>query len=173
MNTFELEIWDNEGRKCSFYTVKKDESSVNETDKFFAKYENHPTLQDAANELLAFILYTIGEDHGANNLLFNRFENEVIGLPVKGRVKIYELTYHFPDFPLRIYALKITERIVILFNGGEKDGATNQSSSLNLNWIEACGFAKRILQAIETKEILIDTEKRILINHLGEEEIIL
>ena len=33
--------------------------------------------------LLSFVLDSIGEDHGAVDELFNRFENEVVGLPNK------------------------------------------------------------------------------------------
>ena len=173
MITFELKLWDDEGKKCSFYTVKKDTDSNNETDKFFANYENNLNFKQAAQELLSFIIYSIGDDHGANDKLFNRFENEVIGLPVKGKVRIDEITFYYPDFPLRLYALKITDEIVVLFNGGIKDGATNQQSSLNVHWMEACLFAKRIVDAIQKREIFVDNKNRILTNHLGDDEIML
>jgi hypothetical protein len=41
--------------------------------------------------LLSFVLDSIGEDHGAVNALFNRFENEVVGLPNKGKVTVGEI----------------------------------------------------------------------------------
>jgi len=173
MNIFELKLWDDERQLCTFYTVQLDGADENETDKFFIRYENDPEYSLAVQELISFIILSIGERHGAVDELFNRNENEVIGLPVKGKVRLGEFTIHFPDFPLRIYALKITERIVVLFNGGIKDGPTNQTSSLHLKWIEACNFAIRILEALHSNEILVDERHRKLTNHLGGDEIIL
>lgn len=173
MNTFELEIWDDESTLCTFYTVQQDGGVVTETDKFFTKYETHPQYENSASELLSFLLDAIGEDHGAIDELFNRYENEVTGLPVTGKIQLGELVYHFTGFPLRLYALKITENIVVLFNGGIKDGPTNQTSSLRLQWIEACRFAKRIIEAINNNEIIINIEERKLTNHKGDEVIIL
>lgn len=173
MNTFELRVWDNEAALCTFYTVQQEGAFETETDKFFTKYETNEQFKDAASELLSFILLSIGDDHGAVDELFNRFENEVTGLPLQGKIQLAEFVYHYPDFPLRLYALKINDNIVVLFNGGIKDGATNQTSSLYLQWIEACQFAKRIIEALNKKEILINNRKRILTNHQGEDEIIL
>ncbi len=41
MNTFALEIWDDEGSKCTFYSVRWDDAEENETDKFFNKYDGY------------------------------------------------------------------------------------------------------------------------------------
>ncbi|HRD40176.1 MAG TPA: hypothetical protein PLC65_16235, partial [Bacteroidia bacterium] len=128
MNIFALEIWDNEASLCTFYTVRKDGAKYNETDKFFLKYDADPKFTKDIEELNFFILDSIGEQHGALDLFFNRHENEVKGLPPKGKIVLDELTYLFPEFPLRLYALKLTEEIVILFNGGVKDDANNQHS---------------------------------------------
>lgn len=70
--------------------------------------------------LLSFLLDSIGKDHGAIDVLFNRFENEVTGLPDKGKVTIGEIVFLFPNFPLRLYALRLNNRpdLVVLFNGG-------------------------------------------------------
>jgi len=92
-------------------------------------------------------LDSIGDDHGAIDVLFNRFENEVVGLPNKGKVTVGEIVFLFPGFPLRLYALRINNRpdLVVLFNGGVKSAQTNQGSKdLSLKWREACQFARRI-----------------------------
>lgn len=173
MNIFELNIWDDERQLCTFYTVQNDGEDNNETDNFLIKYNAEPEFEKDLQSLLAFIRFTIGDDHGAIEELFNRHENEVTGLPTQGRINLGELTYHYPDFPLRIYALKITEEIVVLFNGGIKDGPTNQTSSLNIKWMEACGYARRIIEAIRDGEVIVDNKNRVLKNHSGESEIIL
>lgn len=173
MNIFALEIWDDEGAKCTFYTVKQDGEESNETDLFFEKYDAMAAYKEANQELLSFVIYAIGENHGAVDALFNRDENEVKGLPVQGKRKVQNITYHFPEFPLRLYALKITNNIVVLFNGGIKDGPTNQKSRLHLEWRAACEFAKRIDEAIRDGSIIVDEKNRKLTNYDGLDEIIL
>jgi len=173
VNIFALEIWDDEGAKCTFYTVKQHYSDVSEADIFFERYDAKPEYRDANRDLLSFVVYAIGEDHGAIDELFNRYENEVKGLPVQGKRTVENITYHFPEFPLRLYALKITNNIVILFNGGIKDGPTNQKSSLYLEWRAACEFAKRIDEAIRDGSIIVDEKNRKLTNYDGSNEIIL
>lgn len=176
MNTFALEIWDDEGSKCTFYTVRQDDVKENETDKFFNKYDKLPEYKPAVQQLLSFILDSIGDDYGAIDILFNRFENEVVGLPNKGRVQVGEIIFLYPDFPLRLYALRIRNRkdLVVLFNGGIKTAQTNQASkSLNLTWREACQFAKRIEAALRSGDIMIDTKNRRILSAHGDEEILL
>ena len=176
MNTFELKIWDDEGSKCTFYTVQWEGAEESEADKFFTKYDGIHTFKQSAQQLLSFVLDSIGEDHGAIDQLFNRFENEVIGLPNKGKVNVGEIVFLYPDFPLRLYALRISNRsdLVILFNGGIKSALTNQASkNLHLRWIEACQFAKRIEQALRDKEIVINDKKRKILSADGSDEILL
>ena len=176
MNTFVLEIWDDEASKCTFYTVRWDDTKQNETDKFFHKYDSISDWKGATQQLLSFILDSIGEDYGAIDALFNRFENEVVGLPNKGKVTVGEIIFLFPNFPLRLYALRINNRadLVVLFNGGIKSSQTNQASKdLNLKWREACQFARRIEEALRTGEVLVDKKKRRLYSDAGNEEIVL
>ena len=59
--------------------------------------------------------------------------------------------------------LRVNNRpdLVVLFNGGVKSAQTNQASrGLNLKWLEACQFAKRIGEAIRDKEIIVDHKER-------------
>jgi hypothetical protein len=173
VNIFVLELWDNEGAKCTFYTVRNDDFHTNETDLFFDKYDALPEYKEAGQELLSFILHAIGNDHGALDEFFNRNENEVKGLPPQGKTTVAEITFYYPKFPLRLYALKITDSIVVLFNGGIKDDEKNQTSSLHLNWRAACEFAKRINEALWNGSIIVDHKKRKLKNYDGSDEIIL
>jgi len=156
VNTFALEIWDNEAAKCTFYTVRWDGARENETDKFFNKYYSIAGTKQSTQELLSFVLDSIGQD--------------------QGKVTIGEIVFLYPNFPLRLYALRVNNRndLVILFNGGIKSAQTNQNSKdLNLKWIEACRFAKRIEEAFRDKEIIIDSKKRKILSANGDDEILL
>lgn len=94
-------------------------------------------------------------------------------MPAQGKVIVNEIAYHYPNSPLRLYALKITNNIVVLFNGGIKDGPTNQTSSLHLEWRAACEFAKRINEALHDETIIVNEKSKKLTNYDGSDEIIL
>jgi hypothetical protein len=176
VNIFALEVWDDEGSKCTFYSVRWDGATMNETDKFFNKFYAGPKYNTAAQQLMSFVIDSIGEDYGAISPLFNRFENQVTGLPNKGNVQVGEVSFNYPDFPLRLYAIRVMNRsdLVVLFNGGIKSGATNQQSkNLNLKWIEACRFADRIEEAIRNGEIKVDLKNRKISNFGNKDEILL
>jgi hypothetical protein len=176
VNTFNLEIWDDEGEKCTFYTVRKENAINNETDKFFSKHYAIPELTIEIQQLMSFVLESIGNDHGAVDILFNRYENQVVGLPNKGKAVLGDVSFLLPNFPLRLYALRINNRpdIVVLFNGGRKTAQTNQQSrDLNLKWIEACQFAKRIDEALRDREIFVDIRNRKIVATDASDEIVL
>ncbi|RKR84629.1 hypothetical protein BDD43_4875 [Mucilaginibacter gracilis] len=176
MNIFTLEAWDDEGRKCTFYTVRWEDASENETDKFFNKYNAIPELKTATQQMLSFVLDSIGDDHGAIDALFNRPENMVTGLPNTGKVTVKQVLFAYPNFPLRLYALRVNNRsdMVILFNGGLKSAQTNQESKdIHLKWVEACQFAKRIEDALKDGEIVIDGSNRRIVSANGDDEIYL
>lgn len=176
MNNFKLEIWDDEATLCTFYTIRWLDAELSETESFFQRYENQPEYTDAINQMMDFVINIIGEEHGAIPELFNRFENEVIGLPVQGKVTMSSITLHYPQFPLRLYALRIQDRsdLVVLFNGGPKTAATNQDSTeLSMKWREACRCARIIETAIKDGMVLIDETKNRLKSFNNDEDIIL
>lgn len=174
MSTFELEIWDDETEKVTFYTVRWQDSEISETDKFFEKYEK--LNKEAAQELLSLLFDAIGTDHGAVEAFFNRPEDGVFGLPPKGRITVDEVNFHYPNFPLRLYALRINdlEDLVVLFNGGTKSSETNQDSpDLNLKFREAVAFGRKIEQALYEKMIVIDEGSRTLKSFDGSDIIVI
>ncbi|HEA31453.1 MAG TPA: hypothetical protein ENH91_15925 [Leeuwenhoekiella sp.] len=173
MSRFELKIWDDECERCTFYSVLQEDADHMETDYFLMRYENNPIYTEALQTLVTFIIEAMGNRHGALNAFFNRHENEVDGFPAQGKIKLGTFDYHYPNFPLRLYALRITENIVILFNGGIKDGPTNQTSSLHAQWKEACSYAQQITRAIQDGTILVNEENRILNSFDGGNDIIL
>lgn len=142
-------------------------------EKFLLRMEKIPGMEQPLQELLELIIETIGNTHGAQDAFFNRFENRVTALPPKGHIKISELELDYRGFPLRLYCLALTEELVILFNGGIKDAQTPQESSdvISVKLYEANGFAKRILTAINTGQIVVDG--RVLTDFNGNTEIYL
>lgn len=163
MNSFTLKIWDDEGKKVTFYSVWKEDAVRSETDKFLEKYENDETYAEELDQLVQLTLVTIGDEYGALPSFFNRVKNNIVGLPHKGKLKLEDLSFHFPDFPFRLYALRASNRedIVILFNGGLKTARTDQESpDLEMKFHEAQHFASRIEQSIRAGEIFIDEENR-------------
>ncbi len=172
---FAVEKWYDEGGFCSFYTVRWDGNSDTETDRFFLKFETEDNPYNReANELLHLITHSIGNIYGATDDFFDRTKNKAQALPPKPKrwiPDIYEIGIHFP---LRLYCLRVSESIVVLFNGGVKDQSTDQQSEdLRLKFYEAQQFASKITAALLDGTILIDTEKRELTDFQGNNQIIL
>ena len=74
MNTFALEIFDDQGQVCTFYTVRWEDTTLSETDKFFQKFRYDEQLKNSLRELASFLEEVIGDEHGALEYFF-RFEN--------------------------------------------------------------------------------------------------
>lgn len=175
MNIFELKIWDDEGQYCTFYTVQWEDSNENETDKFFLQFEDETNeFHYHSNVLLHLILESIGDKYGAIDDFFDRDKNIAQALPPKPKKRISDIEEIGINFPLRLYCYRITESIVVLFNGGIKSAQTDQeSSNISLKFYEAQQFAKKINEALKDKTILISNDGRILTNYNGNSEIII
>lgn len=172
MNTFALEIFDDQGQVCTFYTVRWEDAALSETDKFFVKYENNSAFQRPLQELAKFISNKIGDETGALEDFF-RFENSAQALPPSGTHKVEDLYINFGNFPLRLYCLRISETLVVLFNGGEKTADTAQGGKTSMAFQEANIFAKRILDALRDKDIYITADQRAFRYYDGSDEIII
>lgn len=174
MNTFALQIWYDEGDICTFYTValiNEDDDAVSETDKFFDRYAipEHP-LEDHAMQLFQLIIGSIGNKYGAIDDFFDRLENNAQALPPKPKKWIEEIGI---NFPLRLFCYRITEQVVILFNGGVKDAYSAQESNLRSKFYEAQIFAQKIRDAVQSGMIKISDDGRYIQNFDGTTEIIL
>lgn len=172
MNTFTLERFYDEGSVCTFYTVRWEGALHSETDKFFQKYEDDSTFKRPLQELAMFISKKIGDELGALACFF-RFENSAQALPPSGTYAVDDLSINFGKFPLRLYCLRISETLVVLFNGGEKTAATAQEGKTGMVFHEANQFAKRISDALIQKDIYISEDQRSFRSYDGSEEIIL
>jgi hypothetical protein len=66
-------------------------------------------------------------------------------------------------FPLRLYCYRVTEQIVVVFNGGVKDAATAQASKgLRIKFYEAQHFVQRLESALREKTIWVSANERYL-----------
>jgi hypothetical protein len=178
VNTFVLEIWYDEGSICTFYTVRwvtDDDDAASETDRFFDTYAvpEHP-LEEKALQLFRLITESIGNRYGATNDFFDRIVNSAQELPPKPKQWVEEIKDLGINFPLRLFCYRVTEHIVILFNGGIKESqATQDSKSLSMKFFEAQTFVKKIEEALQSKMIEISVDGRYLQNFDGTTAIIL
>lgn len=175
MNSFELEIWDDECKKTTFYTIKKEGEDLSETDKFFDKYgdENHPFHQQAS-ELAVLIFEAIGDKYGAINDFITRTKNRAQSLPPKPSSSLFEIKELGINFPLRLYCYRVNEEILILFNGGIKDKHSDQKSKdISFKFQEVQTFVKKIEEALREEMIVFNPKKQILEDFQGNTEIIL
>lgn len=177
MNTFAVEIWYDEGNICTFYTVKKitdNDNISSETDIFFDMYTipEHP-LEEQALQLLRLITESIGNKYGATDDFFDRAENNAQALPPKPKLRVEEIKDLGINFPLRLFCYRVTEHIVILFNGGIKNTQSAQQSNLSMKFYEAQTFTRKIEEALRSKMIEVSNDGRYLQNFDKTEEIIL
>lgn len=136
MNSFTVEIWDDEGEHCTLFTVRKDGSEHSETDKFFLKAHKNEKLKRNFQELATFITDIIGDQDGALEIYF-RDEREAHGLPPKKTIVKETVSYFQMDYPLRLYCLRISHEIVVLFNGDEKTSGPAQDGKTSMAFYEA------------------------------------
>lgn len=174
MNSFDLEIWDDEGRKCTLYTVRKEGELENETDKFFLKYEDETHLYHQAALEVLNLIYLIGSDYGATDNFINRRENKAHSLPPKPNQKIKVIQEIGIHFPLRLYCYRIRENILILFNGGLKEAHSHQESpDLSYKFHEVQNFVTKIENALLDEMIVYNPKTKRLEDFQGNTEIIL
>ena len=172
MNNFALEIFDDEGQICTFYTVRWVEEEISETEKFYNRYKDNSRLIEYLQQLSKFIVNTIGNEYGAIEYFF-RHENNAMALPPKRQFEIDEVTINYRNFPLRLYCLRMNKNLVILFNGARKTSQRAQEGETAIYFHEANNFAKRIMEALRDGEIFIDEKNRKFISFNKEEMIII
>jgi hypothetical protein len=176
MSQIALEIWDNECARVTFYSVKKEGNQSNETDLFLEKFFNISEYRPYVEELNSLLIDVIGEDYGAIDEFFNRFEDNVFGLPPKGKLFFEHVTLSYPNFPLRLYAMRVCNRtvLVVLFGGGLKEvRSVQEDSALLMKFREANLFARKIEDGINSGMILVDRLKRKLTNFDGSEPVLI
>jgi len=172
VNRFALEIFDDQGQVCTFYTVRWEDAELSETDTFFQKFRYDEQLKYSLRELASFLEVVIGDEYGALEDFF-RFENAAQALPPSGTYKVEDVYIKYGNFPLRLYCLRLSETLVVLFNGGEKTANTAQGGRTSMVFHEANIFAKRIIDALKNEDIYITANQREFRHYNGSDEIII
>ena len=152
--------------KVRFYTVRFEDEDVSETDKFFSAFDADPDLYEKLNKLLAFV-EQMGNHFGAKSEFF-RHEGSADGLPPKERIaRKYDLV-EFIDYKFRLYCMRLSDTVVILFNGVIKETNKNQEDSEQLMPIfrNALTFSRRINDKINDKEFNL-SNKEIIADELA------
>jgi hypothetical protein len=173
VNIFALEIFEIYPL-VSYYTVRWENNALSETDKFIEKILYRQTIHKTDLQEILTLIEVIGEERGAKDVYFTRHEDLATALPPTSRLVLRGIEIPFYDNKLRLYCIKINENIVILFNGGVKSSRKVQDSpDLLMAFREAQIFAKRIWQALQSKDIVIDSEAHLLRDAYNNDEIIL
>lgn len=166
MNTFVVEVFLSLP-KVTFYTVRWDEQNESETDRFLFKYNGKPQQKSQLQDLVNLI-NEIGEHRGAKQIYFDRSANEASELPPKRPITIDNEIVHFQLNQLRLFCNRISDQIVVLFNGGLKTSQkTQDSEDLSMKFREAQVFSRKIWNSIKTKDIIV--QEHLLLNPNGGE----
>jgi hypothetical protein len=144
--------------KVTFYTVRFERDSemdkMSETDKFFHKFEIKSGNTLELNKMSMF-LKKIGEKFGAKKDLF-RHERSADALPSKNKMLTqYGLIDFFEtdEFKQRLYCLRLSDSVVILFNGGFKtNDDPEKCDNVRPHFRDAQIFAKKINEKLNNKD---------------------
>lgn len=167
MNSFILEIFDEDFPLVTFYSVKKEGEDVSETEKFVRRFYQHEEFSEDYNQI-AYLLQLMGEEEGASDDFFTRHEDEASALPPK---KVYFLDIPFHTNRLRLYCVKVCDTVVVLFNGGEKSAQTaQQSPDLQAKFRDAKRFAQKIWAEIQDQQIEVDEARHCLKSFDGKQD---
>jgi len=157
VNTFVkiFELKELSGQKVRFYTVLFEGKEDSEFEDFLLRHENQADLADQLDDLLAW-LDEIAEERGALAWLF-RPENKAHALPPKQRLEHLEVNN------LRLYCLRLSDHIVILFNGGEKTAdAAQNCPNVKPHFARANRLAAAIDECLRSGELKkVDGETRL------------
>jgi hypothetical protein len=142
-------------KKVTFYSVRIEDDAYSEIEKFIIRFQQDKKYQEELDNILA-LLKIIGNDKGAMPIFF-RDESTANALPPERRGAIRQNMLHFIDADLRLFCLRVSNEIVILFNGGIKESQkTQDSADLFPKFRLAQRLSRAINQKFTEKELRID-----------------
>lgn len=134
----------NDGSNCTVYTIQFLSDDLNEFEKFVAKFRDDGELNADFRQIVRFIDQII--NFGALERYFRpegRMCDSVVALPViKSR--------------LRLYCLRLSDKILILGNGGEKRNRTyNEDSDLKGYVLSLQKFEKLLKDGVADGSVVV------------------
>ncbi|GGI58484.1 hypothetical protein [Winogradskyella haliclonae] len=170
---FVLEKFSDEEEKVAFYTVRSDEESeFSETEDFLIRMRQSDYVQQF-HELMEFTFEIIGNQTGAHEDWFNRFERVAEALPpkkdwkTKQQAHTNEINFDIFNNKVRLYCLRLSDSVVVLFNGGVKltTGRAEDDPNVSIHFRQANTYAQRIYDAIS--DGTIDIQHKCVVGYDG------
>ena len=142
----------NETDNCTIYTIQFQGESETEFERFYNKFKDDAVYNPDLMRIVAFINMIV--QNGAFERLFRpegKMSDHVVALPILAS-------------KLRLYCLRLSDKILILGNGGVKDTRTyNEDDTLRGYVITLQNFEQLLMEG-QQKGFVTITEKTIKIN---------
>lgn len=146
--------------KVRYYSILFEGERITEYEKFILNHASNQNIKDEFNDLLLWITYHLGKRFGAQKKFF-RHEGAADALPPNAQ--FLDLNY---GENLRLYCCRISDYVVILFNGGIKTrGVINpQDCEVVKPYFEnANKLTHSINNAFANKEIRLSEDQKVLL----------
>lgn len=154
MKTVELKIVA-EGNGATLYSMSFDDNELTEYEKFLTKFKDNATYNQDFNKILVALGTII--DFGAFERRFR----------VEGKMNDNLCALSIDSRKLRLYCLRISDKILIAGNGGVKDTRTYQENpELNGYVMDLQAFDKLLKDSQANGDITIEENKIIGIEDL-------
>lgn len=136
----------------NFYSIQMDEEAISELERFFEKYPEGCPFDEDIDTIIAW-LDKIGET-GALERYFRyegRYGDGVSAIPIE-------------TSNLRLYCIRLSDRILIFGNGGIKDCATWQDSESLTEYVEMLVDTSRFITSRLANGTLYMVDKELIGN---------
>ncbi len=148
MNEAELILFD-QSEKCTVYSIKFKNDEESEVEKFYAKFKGNSTYNADFERIINVLLSML--DRGALERFFRpegKYRDRVCALPVL-------------KSKLRLYCLRLSDKILIVGNGGIKNSRTYEENDELRGYVLTLQTFDRLLKEGETDGSVIITENTI------------
>ena len=131
------------GGKADIFAIKFSDENLSELDKFLIVFKDDQALRVKADLKSIFRTFEQVVQNGAKESLF-RYEGKMSDRVCAIPVLISESNDKMKEGTLRLYCIRLSDRLLILGGGGKKTTRTYQEDSVLKEFVE-------ILQAIDGK----------------------
>lgn len=148
MNEIDL-VLVNETDKCTIYTLQFQGESQSEFERFYSKFKDDAVYNPDLMRIVAFINKIA--QNGAFERLFRpegKMSDHVVALPVI-------------TSKLRLYCLRLSDKILVLGNGGVKNSRTYNEDDTLKGYVITLQNFERLLMEGQQKGLVTITEKTI------------